>query len=234
MNIIDAFASNFGSRGAFSLPRFLRMTVGIGCRPGEGHRWRAATSRGSWQCEDCGETAASEPGPPWTDHLSFLFSPTAQGPNCFWESREACRERQRQNAEREADKAKWRTRQGHDIYMHDEHWACIHLCRSWPDSTPGMEPYYLWVCRRCGEEIRQQIASSFAFGIGQAGPTAYGIQDRFSHSGGLETEGDRALTEKMFHLQSHGVNVEPIFKQQREAQKHIKLWSMNHSCQMFR
>ena len=236
MSLVDAI---FTARQELRSLRFFRQVVGLRCVPEVGHRFRPASYLDplhrhgqTWQCEDCGMVSCSEPGPPYEpEHPSFLKSPAAHGPNGGWMSHHDIAERQRRIVEREAEEAKWRTRQGHDIYLHDEHWACIHMCRSWPDSTPGMAPFHVWVCLQCGEEIRQQIASSFSFGTGPSGAIAYGTQDRLSSPGGLESEGDRVLTQKMFHLQSHGVDVEAILRQRRAMQQQIEVRMSNMTCQ---
>lgn len=179
----------------------------------------------------------SEPGPVWLpdDIPPTIAEPrTADGPNCGWRSMESVSDQRLRRALRAAEDAKWRTRQGHDIYLADEHWVEIHECRSWPDSTPGMAPFHVWVCRRCGEQIRQQIASSFSFGMGPSGMMTYGIQDGFSGIGGMQSEANQVLMQKMVHLQSHGVDVESIMRQRRVMQQEIETRMCSVTCAMLR
>lgn len=135
--------------------RFVRALVGLNpCAAGHDLREQKI---GQWECARCGYRGSSERGPEYAEQPYFLVSPTAQGPNCGWVSEEQEQDRQQLFAEREAEAAKWRTRQGHDIELMDDHWARVQLCRGWPDSRPGAEPIYVWTCQHCGADMRIQI-----------------------------------------------------------------------------
>lgn len=199
-----------------SLPlRFVRAMFGLNpCAAGHDLREHGL---GQWACARCGYQESSERGPHYAEQPYFLVHPVAKGPNCGWVSQEQeeerkrlCAEREIECAEREIEAAKWRTRQGHDIHLMGEHWAQVQLCRSWPDSTPGMEPIHVWTCRYCGSEFRQQIASSFSYSEGRA----IGHSDRFSTMGGLQIEESRIFEVCMAHLsEEHRIDVGPIITQ---------------------
>jgi len=186
------------------------------------HRWEWTKPPYHYLICRCGEEVRSDPGP----HGFTLAK--ADGPNCGWEDAETSRRRRKVAAAREAEDAKWRTCSGHDISLH-EHWAQVTMFRGgWPNHNPGDRPLYVWVCRQCGFEVEQQMASNFLMGPS----VAFAVQDSFSQPNGLELQAERSLQQRLWHLSSHGVNVGELLRQRQQQQREIETRMEGVTCQM--
>jgi len=175
------------------------------------HRWEfpfPSSPTAGMRCR-CGAYIGSDPGL----HGFVLFE--ADGPNCGWVSKETVRRRREDAAAREAEAAKWRTRSGHDIILH-EHWTQVTMFRGgWPNHNPGDRPVYIWGCRQCGFEVEQRVASTFMMNHGLA--VSEGAQ------------GDAAQG-MYWHLSSHGVDVSELLRQRQEMQHEIEIRMSNVTC----